>query len=54
MEETWTQLYDSETKEQRKEWRYRGSPHPEKFKTEAIKQGASVCLLGQRWNLFVE
>jgi hypothetical protein len=27
------------------------SPLPKKFKTEVIKQGVGICLLGQIWNL---
>jgi hypothetical protein len=34
MDEIWINMYDPETKEQSKEWRYSGSPRPEKFKTQ--------------------
>jgi hypothetical protein len=27
-----------------------GCQHPKKIKTEVFKQGAGICLLGQRWN----
>lgn len=48
MDETWTHIYDVEITERFKEWRHCGSPHPKKFKTEVIKQGLGLCLLGQR------
>jgi hypothetical protein len=34
MDETWIHIYDPATKEQSKEWRPSGSPHPKKFKTQ--------------------
>jgi hypothetical protein len=34
MDETWIHIYDPETKEQPKEWRYTGSLRPKKFKTQ--------------------
>jgi len=34
MDETWKHLCDPQTKEQSKEWRHSGSPHPKKFRTQ--------------------
>ena len=35
MDETWKHLCDPQTKEQSKEWRHSGSPHPKKFRTQS-------------------
>jgi hypothetical protein len=46
MDETWIHLYDLKTKEQSKEWRYKGSIHPKKLKTQMSSRSvlASVFL----------
>jgi len=34
MDETWLYHYDPETKQQSREWRHNGSPHPQKFRAQ--------------------
>jgi hypothetical protein len=47
--ETWIHIYDPETKEQSKEWRHIGSPHPKKFMTgKSSSKLLEVCLPEER------
>jgi histone-lysine N-methyltransferase SETMAR len=36
MAETWLHIYDPDTKEQSKEWKHSGCPHPKRFKTQKL------------------
>jgi hypothetical protein len=45
--ETWIDIYDTETKEQSKEWRHSGSPCPKKFKTQ---KSSSKVLASVFWD----
>jgi hypothetical protein len=47
MDETWIHIYDPETKEQSKDWRHSGSPHPKKFKTQ---KSSSKVLASVFWD----
>jgi hypothetical protein len=50
MDETWIHIYDPETKQQSKEWRHSGSPHPKKFKTQ---KSSSKVLVSVFWDKHV-
>jgi len=47
MDETWLYHYDSETKQQRMEWRHSGSPRPKKFR---VQEFAGKVLASIFWN----
>jgi hypothetical protein len=47
MDETWLYQYDPETKQQSVEWRYSGSPCPEKFR---VQTSAGKILASSFWD----
>jgi len=51
MAENWLYRYDPETKQQLIEWRYRGSPHPQKIPSAKIHWKSSrLDFLESRWH----
>ena len=47
MDETWLYHYEPETKQQSKEWRYSGSPRPQKFR---VQKSAGKVLASIFWD----
>jgi histone-lysine N-methyltransferase SETMAR len=48
MDETWLYHYDSETKQQSRDWRHNGSPHPKKFRVQKFAGKILTSIFGDQ------